>query len=371
MSDNRYENEIVRTAEKEDCMAFRQLWKLCFGDSDAFCDWLFGERFLPSFSVCLEKDNEIVSAMQAVPYRIRVRGKDLPGAMLCGVSTHPQHRKKGYMGKIFTYEMALLRSKGVYIAVHTPAVLESYFPFGHYPVADAAYVEKLTQAPADRKVSLEVYEKTDWHKLYPLYQENIAQYSGAVIRTEAEWMRKGDDYAADGGKCVVLEDNGIKGYAFCYETETLLLCPEAVAKSGYYDCLVQGLSEIAGEKKLSVKLPPQAVGWQADLPAVIRQKGVAGACNIEGIMTALAIDCPYGVAIFDPVVQENNGNFYFSANHYENPSIKISAGHFLGVLLGYVSLHEVRPHVTIYDEEGYQALCAVLPKCQCYIIDEY
>ena len=35
----------VRIAKAEDKKAFYDLWKICFGDSDAFCDWFFRNRF--------------------------------------------------------------------------------------------------------------------------------------------------------------------------------------------------------------------------------------------------------------------------------------------------------------------------------------
>ena len=134
-------NEFVRVAKENDVEGFYRLWKICFGDSDNFCNWLFENRFYPDYSVCLEKNGEILSAMQAVPYKIVVRGKGLPGAMLCGVSTHPDHRKKGFMRKIFTLAMNHLRQKDILLTVHTPAVLESYFSYGHFPVADASYIQ--------------------------------------------------------------------------------------------------------------------------------------------------------------------------------------------------------------------------------------
>ena len=102
----------VRIAKAEDKKAFYDLWKICFGDSDAFCDWFFVNRFAPDYSVVLETEGKIVSCIQAFPYMLWIRGREIPGAMLCGVSTHPDYRKKGYMGQIFTYEMKLLRENG-------------------------------------------------------------------------------------------------------------------------------------------------------------------------------------------------------------------------------------------------------------------
>ncbi|WP_352399050.1 GNAT family N-acetyltransferase [Anaerotignum sp.] len=364
-------NETVRIAKNEDVEGFYRLWQICFGDSDSFCNWLFQKRFVPNWSVCLEKYGEIVSAMQAVPYTIGVRGKDLPGAMLCGVSTHPDHRKKGYMRRIFTKEMNLLSNKGVLLAVHTPAVLESYFAYGHFPVADAVYIQGKSGGGVQKEVHY--FHHTQWEELFPIYERNIAEkYSGALKRTKAEFLRKGDDYASDGGKCIVLKEDEIQGYAFVYLMENKLVCPEAVAKEGYYNKLLEEIVAAANGREVAIKLPPDLEIAPKFGKKTLQQKGVAGVCNISGILKKLEIHCPYKVEVFDEMVSENNGIFSFDGKKAQGQAaIKIAAGHFLGVLMGYVSLDEVSQFVTIYSQDGFDYINGALPKCKCYIIDEY
>ena len=362
-------NELVRVATKDDVNGFYRLWKLCFGDSDAFCNWLFQNRFFPEYSVCLENEGEILSAMQGVPFTIRVRGKDLMGVMLCGVSTDPIHRKKGYMNKIFTYEMNLLNQKGISLAVHTPAALESYFAYGHYPVADALYIH----GKAEEKCNYTWLEKAQWEKLYPLYENNIGiPYSGAVRRTKDEFLRKCEDYAADGGKCIVLKKEGIEGYAFVYSLENEIICPEVVANEGEYDALVKQIFALANGREVSIKLPPDVKISSENGKRTYCQKGVAGVSNISQLLKELEISCPYAIEFFDPVVGDNNGVFSFEGvKTLQKPAIKVEAGHFLRVLVGYASLDEIRPFVTILNPDGYDFIKQILPKCKCYIIDEY
>ena len=54
----------VRIAKAEDKKAFYDLWKICFGDSNAFCDWFFINRFAPDYSVVLETEGKIVSCIR-------------------------------------------------------------------------------------------------------------------------------------------------------------------------------------------------------------------------------------------------------------------------------------------------------------------
>ncbi|MBQ7757616.1 GNAT family N-acetyltransferase [Anaerotignum sp.] len=363
----------VRVAKIEHKADFYRLWKVCFGDSDAFCDWFFENRFAPDYSVVLETDGEIASCMQAFPYTLRIRGKEIPGAMLCGVSTHPSHRKKGFMGQIFSYEMNHLREMGCVVAPHTPAVLPSYFSFGHLPVADAKYLECDCISDYETSVELVSVEEMEWNKLFPLYTRFAVKYSGIIQRTEADFLRKAADYAADGGKCAAYIKNGEwKGYAFYYQTEDTLLCVEAVAEEGYYHYLMEGLFAIGKGLAFSAKLPPELYLSYPFAKLTRKQKGVMGLCKASALLKALELDIPYGIKINDHVVPENNGTFDFKGNIYASePVFEISAGHLLQVLVGYHTLNELRKEIVIFDEEKFEVIDTLLPKQNCYIIDEY
>lgn len=368
------EKITVRGAEAADRKDFYGLWKACFHDSDAFCGWFFENRFLPEYSVCLETEGEVASCMQAYPYTVWLRGKEIPGAMLCGVSTELSHRKKGFMGKIFSYEMAMLRKKGILVAPHTPAVLESYFSFGHFPVADACYLECETvpSCPASKEVRL-LSTQADFERIYPLYLEFAKKYSGMILRTKADFLRKCDDYAADGGKCIAYEKNGeIKGYCFFYQTQENVDCPEAVAEDGSFYALLEGLYPFAEGRSLTVKLPPDRMVACHFGKMVRRQKGVMGLCNLQKLLGLLDLDFPYGFAVRDSVIAENNGCFDCKGNPYgKEPVFEIEAGRFLQVLAGYHTLGELEHSIKIYDEAAFRQIDRLLPKCSCYIIDEY
>jgi len=364
---------MVRTAENRDKKDFYRLWKICFGDSDAFCDWFFENRFSPEHSVVLELDGEIVCCMQAFPYTIQIRGKDIPGAMLCGVSTHPDHRRKGLMGKVFSYEMNHLRKMGYHVAVHTPAVLPSYFSYGHFPVADAAYLKSnviLSQKTAENCCMM---DEKEWYRCYPLYEAFAEKYSGIVKRTEEDFLRKAADYAADGGKMLAyIENNTVKGYAFYYQTDEEILCVEAVAEEDGWEPLMEGLFSKGEGLKFSAKLPPEV---EISYPFTVLerlQKGVMGLCNVENLLKILNLQIPYPFCVKDLVVPENNGVFDFQGNPCQSePVFEISAGHLLLVLVGYHSFHELRNEIVIYDAEKFQEIDLLLPKQNCYIIDEY
>ena len=194
-----------------------------------------------------------------------------------------------------------------------------------------------------------------------------------ILRSKADFLRKCDDYAADGGKCIAYVKNGdIKGYCFFYQTEECVDCVEAVATDGNYYTLLEGLYPYAEGRALTVKLPP---GLLLSCPfgkMMRRQKGVMGLCNMQELLRLLDLNLPYGFSVIDSVIAENNGCFDFKGNPYNKASVfEIEAGRLLQVLAGYHTLGELRQTIKIYDMAAFEEIDRLLPKCSCYIIDEY
>ena len=97
-----------------------------------------------------------------------------------------------------------------------------------------------------------------------------------------------------------------------------------------------------------------------------------GLCNAAVLLEALELEIPYGIQIKDHIVPENNGIFDFKGNPYKNePVFEISAGHLLQMLVGYYDLEELKNEIIVHDEKKFEEIRALLPKQNCYIIDEY
>lgn len=375
---------IVRIATKNDIPDFYKLWKICFADSDSFCDWLFVDRFYPEYAVVLEENGLIISAMQAVPYTVMVRKTPVKAVILCGVCTHPDHRKQGYMQQLFTFAMQNLYKNEFAIAVHTPAVLESYFSFGHFPVADALYLKNTGDPPmnlhetANFKAEILSLSGETISQLHAVYESEMShRYSGIVARTKDEFARKWRDYQSDEGRCFALfDDNNLIAYTFFYEVDDddkKLFAVECVAKENHYPDLIAYLLAFAKERTCSLKLPPdlQLENFPHHIELERKQKGVAGCVNIASLLQSLKLDCDISLEILDDIIPENNGIFDMQGNRTKNsPTCKVEVGKFLPVLMGYEPLE--RENCTeIYNENKLITLQNILNTCICYIIDEY
>lgn len=372
------ENIVVRQSNKNDLKDFYQLWRTCFDDSVSFCDWLFENRFFPEYSTILENNNEIVSCMQGVPYVINIRNRKINGVMLCGVSTNHNHRKKGFMNRMFTYSMNQLKEKNVSIAVHTPAVLESYFKLQHLPVAKAVYVESKNLFHKTNLLFEELtFLRENSDEIFNIYTKEISEkYSGAIYRNNHDFFRKWANYKSDDGKCLAMfMENKIVGYGFFYVTKEELICVEAVTSVDLYEDLVQGIMDYSKDLLCKIKLPPKVI--LKNYSVIEKEKGVAGCISLSNLLKSLNLSNGdnehIAFKITDKVVPNNNGIFTLKGEKINSiaPAFEMEIGSFMQVLIGYKTLEELENNITIYNKSEYYKLNKLLSLCDCYIIDEY
>ena len=74
----------------------RQLWKLAFGDEDAFIEAFFTHGFSSDRCLCITEADTVTAALYWFP--TQCQGQSI--AYLYGVATHPDHRGKGLCRKL-------------------------------------------------------------------------------------------------------------------------------------------------------------------------------------------------------------------------------------------------------------------------------
>jgi len=372
--------EITRTAAMEDLGAIRKLWKVCFGDSEAFMDWYFSYRYYPAYSAVTERDGQIISAMQSCPLHVNVRGRLIAASMLAGVSTDPAWEKQGYMSRTFSHYMQLTRQGGMPLSINTPSHLPNFFSKGHWPVSDTLHftVEVKTAPPMPNEVFS--YGMTgDLAPLQLCYQQVMGRYSGSVSRTMADFALKFADYASDGAKCLVVALKGeLRGYAVYYTLKQKIHAEEIVALSGAdYRLLLDGLMSTAQGKQLHAKLPPdslQDVTLAPEKHTRLAPQGVAGAADIARLLQLILGDDAFCFALEDPIVPQNQGIWTGSGQAANGqPQFHLPAGRLVQLLLGYVSRAELEEagHARVCDRDALTAIDKKLPKQICYIVDAY
>lgn len=122
----------------EDTQEIAALWQEVFHDSDDFTELFFNRVYKPENTLVMKRDNRIISALQMVPYQLKIDNRIVPSAYLCGVCTHPSEREKGVMNTLMAEAMEIMRQKGYLISTLIPAepwLFDFYKKFGYtHPV---------------------------------------------------------------------------------------------------------------------------------------------------------------------------------------------------------------------------------------------
>lgn len=112
----------VRPSLPEDVPAQRELWKLAFGDSDAYLDNFYDNYYRPERVLVLEEDG-IVRSMTAwfdTAFAVPGRG-EYRAAYLYAVATHPDCRGRGLAAKLLAGADEYFRSLGIPAVTTVPA----------------------------------------------------------------------------------------------------------------------------------------------------------------------------------------------------------------------------------------------------------
>lgn len=86
----------------------RKLWKLAFGDEDAFLDLFFTHAFSPQRCRCITENGEVTAAL----YWFDAECTGQKFAYLYAVATHPSHRNRGLCRALLEDVRQLLSKQG-------------------------------------------------------------------------------------------------------------------------------------------------------------------------------------------------------------------------------------------------------------------
>ncbi len=367
---------MARIATPKDEKTLREMWKICFGDTDAFISWFFAERFYPDLSVVHEYEGRIVSALHGYPLHLRVGEGIVPASMLAGVSTLPGCEGKGYMRENILFYMQLVRASGAAVSFQTPVNMPTFISRGFLPNNRTRF---LTHESATASAVGGIIEQSMYTGLSPLhtcYVRSTEHYSGIVSRSLADQYHKFRDYASDGAKCIAsFSETHCNAYAVYYDQGEKIHAEEVIARDEQgYDKLLKALAHIANGRKLLAKLPPDTKCTLNGAQTQTRHKGALAIADVSKLLRACVGDASIRIEVTDRNVPQNQGIWDGMGERCENPHLKIDAGHLGQLLTGYASMHELESEkhlARLHDDGALNALASITHKRECFVVDEY
>lgn len=112
----------VRPSVPEDVPAQRELWRLAFGDSDAYIDNFYSTYYRPDRVIVLEEDGTVRSMTAWFDTAFAVPGRgEYRAAYLYAVATHPDCRGRGLAARLLAGADGYFRSLAIPAVTTVPA----------------------------------------------------------------------------------------------------------------------------------------------------------------------------------------------------------------------------------------------------------
>lgn len=367
---------MQRWSEYRDREQIRALWKLRFGDHDAFLDWFFSERFSPATSAVTEEDGKILTSIQSFPFPVKIRDAIVPGAVIAGVSTLPEAEGRGHMGRTMRFYMNGIASRGAVVIPYRPEILAMYAGFGHYPVTDTVYFRKESAGESAAGMAVPLDFRQDESLIWDCYRKAANRYSGIIARSLSDMRLKLHDYASDQGKALGVfdADGRLSAYAVYFERDERYV-EEFLANDPLAEqVLFHALAAHTDGRPLCGKLPPDTALRDETLSTECRPMNVMGVSDVSALLSLVCRMNTYTVEVVDRTVSANNGIYTFAGKRTEQtPHIRLDAGRLVQFVCGYRFLAELAEagDAELLDIGAAKELDATFPRLTCYSLDEY
>lgn len=211
----------------------RKLWKLCFNDSKEFVDMYFRLRYNNDVNVAIESGNEVIAALQMLPYPMTFCGNEVATAYISGACTHPDYRSRGVMRELLSQAFGRMYRNDIAFSTLIPAEpwLFDYYARTGYVTA-FRYGKRTFTLPADGKDSFSPVPPTGiaWKfQTFTDYNEDIYCYLNRKMQerpcclqhTEADFRVVLADLELSEGYIFTLSDElGIAALAVAYPDDT-------------------------------------------------------------------------------------------------------------------------------------------------------
>lgn len=112
----------IRLAQKGETARQKEIWKLCFGDDNAYIDFYFANRYKENETILLLQDGEIGAMLTMIPASmVAPNNRSYSAAMFYAIATHPQYQRRGFATQLMDFSHSYLRAANTEFSILVPA----------------------------------------------------------------------------------------------------------------------------------------------------------------------------------------------------------------------------------------------------------
>ena len=213
----------------------KALWKLCFNDSAAFIDMYFQLRYTDEINVAIQKDTEVISALQMLPYPMTFCGHIVQTSYISGACTHPDLRGKGTMRELLRQAFDQMFQNDISFSTLIPAepwLFNYYAQMGYAPVFQRS-VEEIPLPSNIPSSEIKMDSISDYQEeVYQYLNKKLSERSCCIQHTSDDFRVIMADLGISKGILVIAKkENAINGLAIAYNAKESLIINELFAET--------------------------------------------------------------------------------------------------------------------------------------------
>ncbi|MCD8031307.1 MAG: GNAT family N-acetyltransferase [Bacteroides sp.] len=291
----------------------KNLWKICFTDSDEFMDLYFSLRYREEINLAIRKNEEVVSALQMIPYPMTFCGQIVDTSYISGACTHPEERSQGFMKELLTQSFRRMYQQNVAFSTLIPAepwLFDYYNRFGYSTVF--YYSECTFPVPTSRvPKAYKIHSTTGFiQEVYDYFQSRMRQRPCCIQHTESDFVViLADMSLAEGRIYRLIKDEKIRAMAITYQEEKQLQIKELFSESEIEkDYLLSAIGKEGGYNSLQLIQP-------ATNKNATQKLGMARIIDAQKVLSLWAVIHPQtdiSIYLEDSYLPVNNGYYRIS-----------------------------------------------------------
>lgn len=317
----------------------KNLWKLCFDDTQEYLNMYFRLRYNNDVNIAIQSGEEVIAALQMIPYPMTFDGEEINTAYISGACTHPDFRNRGVMHELLSQAFTKMRQNDIAISTLIPAepwLFEYYARHGFAPVfkyRKHTFTSSEAHLPKGAPAIKSTHEFKE--EAYNYLNKKLKERPYCIQHTEKDFRVIMADLRLSKGNIYTLnQEEKIIALAVVYPTDNGgWYIGEIVSKSPETSSiLMQRICEKKHISTLEVYMPPAEDATNLPL-------GMARIINATTMLKRYAATHPEleaSIYLADEQVSANTGYYYLSKGKCKS-SAKRLPGRHLTLTIGELS----------------------------------
>ena len=288
----------------------KELWKLCFDDTDEFIEMYFKRCYSDDNNLFLLDKGNVISALQMIPFPMTFCGGEINTSYISGACTHPVERGKGAMEKLLLQSLRRMKQQNILFSSLIPAepwLFDYYNRMGYAGIFN--YSERRVPIPnVTPSREWQVHNHTEPNKeLYSYLAGKMSERSCCIQHTRLNYQAVIEDVVLSGGNLLSIhQKDKIAGVAFVLPSTGTITVTELFSENKEAaNRLLHQAGHLSGQSE-AVIISPVGVG---DTSLPLGMGRIVDALGILQLYAAANPELAMKFELTDGQLPENNG-FY-------------------------------------------------------------